>query len=157
MNKRLDDVFSQADEQLRELESEIHEKESAQAPEQEVDRETLLQLQSDIANGALKKRHRYVLAFTSVLMALYLAAQIYVMATAPRTTGPYHMVIGTVQSRFVFSSGRMRWGSRTASKVMLPNGSVVIVPIDSGNLPPVGTPVALRVYDTGAVRLYQSM
>jgi hypothetical protein len=155
MNKRMDDIFSQADKQLRDLESEIHDKESAQDPEPEVDRETAQQLQSAVGRELFAKRHANMMKFAGVAMALYLIAQIYMVATMPRATGPYHVVTGTVQSSSIVWSGRVHWGSVAASKVRLPDGRIVTIKINSGTLLPAGCHIALRVYDTGAIGLDQ--
>ncbi|OOG42641.1 hypothetical protein [Rhodanobacter sp. C05] len=151
MNKSLDELFDQADKQLQDLEAESREKEAAKPIDQEVDREDLLRFnQPSIGQQSYAARHPYQVWFSIALVPL-LAMQIYWVFTAPRATGPYHLVMGKVQSSSAIWSGRMHYGTVIASEVALPDGRVVSIRVDSGRFLRAGTVVGVRVYDTGAV------
>ncbi|GGY33821.1 hypothetical protein GCM10008098_28970 [Rhodanobacter panaciterrae] len=150
MNKDLDELFSQADKQLQDLEAESREKESAKPIDQEVDRETSLHFnQSSIEQQSYAARHPYHAWFLIALVPLF-AMKMYWAFTAPRATGPYHLVTGTVRSSSAIWSGR-HYGTVFASEVALPDGRVLSIRVDSGRFLHAGTVVSLRVYDTGAV------
>jgi len=151
MNKDLDEIFSQADKQLQDLEAESREKESARPIDQEVDRETSLRFnQSSIEQQSYATRHPYHAWFLIALLPL-LAMKVYWVSTAPRATGPYHLVTGTIRSSSAIWSGRMHYGTVFASEVALPDGRVVSIRVGSGRFLHAGAMVSVRVYDTGAI------
>jgi hypothetical protein len=152
VNKNLDDLISQADKQLQELETEFQKKEAASSLEQEVSHDAALRFNEPSEKNSYAARHPKLVGFASLAFASLIATQIYISLTLPRATGPYHLVNGTVQSSSIIWSGRIHYGSVAASKVKLPDGRTVMIRLDSGRLLPVGTSVAFRVYDTGAVR-----
>lgn len=152
MNKRLDDLFNEADSQLQELETESRKKDLAELSSQEVDSETALKFnQSAIGKESYAARHPITVKLGSIALLLLLATQIYTGLMAPRATGPYHLVTGTVRSSSIVWSGRFHYGSVATAKVVLPDGRIVTLRIDSGTLLRADTPLAIRVYDTGAI------
>jgi hypothetical protein len=151
MNRDLDELFSQADKQLEDLEAEFHEKEFARPTDPEVDRETSLRFnQSAIVQRFYAARHPCRVLFAIILVPLF-AMRVYLAFTAPQATGPYHLVAGTVRSSSAMWSPRTYYGTVTASKVALLDGQVVSIRVDSGRFLRVGTIINIRVYDTGAV------
>jgi hypothetical protein len=152
MNKRLDDLLEQADKQLQDLEEEARAKDSANPTQQEVDRETALRFnQTHPPKEPFATRHPYQAKIAAFAFLMLLAAGIYMKLMQPRATGPYHLVTGTVTSSSIIWSGRTHWGSVAAEKVSLPDGRVVTIRSDSGILLRTGTPIVVRVYDTGAI------
>jgi hypothetical protein len=151
MNKDLDEIFSQADKQLQDLEAESREKEFAKPIDQEVDRETSLRFnQSANEQQSYATRHPYQAWFLIALVPLF-AIHMYSVFTAPRAIGPYHLVTGTIRSSAAIWSGRMHYGTVFASEVALPDGRVISIRVGSGRFLRAGTVVSIRVYDTGAI------
>jgi hypothetical protein len=148
MNKPLDDLFKQADLQLKTLEAETKDKQESTSYPDEVDRVTAAQFNSTPSHIA---SHRVRTIIGSALMFLFLAASIYMMFTMPRAEGPYRVVTGTVQSSAIVWSGRVHWGSVAKEQVLLPDGRIVSIRSDSGLLLKPGTLIAIRLYDTGAI------
>lgn len=73
--------------------------------------------------------------------------------TMPSATGAYRIVTGTVQTSGLLVVGRMHRGSALVATVLLPEGRLITVRVDSGITPARGTPVAVRLYNSGAVQL----
>jgi hypothetical protein len=90
-------------------------------------------------------------ALASLTAVAFFAGWIYIAATMPLEKGPFHIVVGTVQSSSVVWSSKMHWGSVAEEKVILPGGRIIRISSDSGILLAAGTPIAIRVYDTGAL------
>lgn len=157
MNKDLDDLLSQADSQLQELETEFQKKEAASSIGQEVSHEAALQFNQPSEKNSYAARHPELVWFASLAFLLLLAIQIYGWFVMPRATGPYHLVDGVVQSSSVIWSAHLYYGSVAASKVKLPDGRIVTIRLDSVRLLRAGTSMSLRVYDTGAVKKDRSL
>jgi hypothetical protein len=148
VNKPLDDLIKQADQQLDVLETEIKDKQAFAPRPEEVDRATAARF-NRVSNHIAS--HPIRTAIGSVLIFLFLATSIYMMFTMPREAGPYRVVMGIVQSSAVVWSGRVHWGSVAKEQVVLPDGRTVSVRSDRGLLLKPGTPIAIRLYETGAI------
>jgi hypothetical protein len=147
MNKPLNDLFEQADRQLAALEAENDEKQSSSVPSEEIDKETAARFNQMDRNAA---SHRLRMALAALTMLVFLASSLYVKIRMPRPTGPYHRVMGVVQSSVIVWSSSLHWGSVAEERVALPDGRIVRIRSDSGILLKSGTPLAIRLYDTGA-------
>lgn len=129
MNKSPNELFVEVDRQLGELEAENSDRRSSSMAREEVDCEVAAKFNRVRADRAA---HPVRNALVSIVMLLFVAASIYMMVRAPRPTGSYRVVTGTVQSSAIVWSGRTHWGSVAEEKVVLPDGRIVGIRSDAG-------------------------
>ena len=155
MKERLEDLLSDADKMLAEHEEKERVHNSSAALSNEVDHDTAVRFNAIPAepNLVFWKRYPRVAGLLTCLFIVLIAVRIYMVVTMPRAIGHYNVVTGIVKNSS-FSSTRQSYGGHVAtSRVLLPNGNVIAIRVDSGTMLPEGTMVPIRLYDTGAVRL----
>jgi len=152
MSKPLDELFSEADRQLHEIESASKQRELAKAAPEEVDRATALDFNRNSASiPSYAARHPLQVGLACLAVFGGLAISIYVSTTAATPRGPFHLVTGIVSDSSIVPSGRTHYGSVAAETIALPDGRIVTIRSDTGLLLRKGTPMIIRVYDSGAV------
>jgi hypothetical protein len=155
MKERLEDLISEADKMLLERENAAHAQDLSAPSLNEVDRDTSAHFnQAPLEpKQVFWKRYPRAAGLVTFVLLLMIAVRVYMVATMPRAIGHYHVVTGIVQRSDV-SSRRQGYGLRAVTaRLLLPNGNIVTMQVDSQVTLPEGTAVPVRLYDTGAVQL----
>lgn len=155
MKERLEDLLSDADKMLLEREAAEHLRESSAAEQNEVDRDTATRFNREPTEikSAFWRRYPRTSWLLLLVLLLTLAASDFMASTMPKAEGHYRVVTATVQSSGLYS-GKLSfsvWGA--TATLLLQNGNMVVVRVNPNAIPLAGTPVLVRLYDTGAVRL----
>jgi hypothetical protein len=154
MEKRLEDLISQADE-LIQVTSEERRKAASQQLFAEVESTESERFNHVHLDRSLPFHQRYpmISGLITIAAVLFVAMIVYMKIVAPRPVGNYQVINGAVKSTR-FTSARTTYGGHLeVADVVLPDGRIITARVDSGAPIAVGTIVPLRVYEDGAIQL----
>jgi hypothetical protein len=154
MEKRLEDLISQAD-KLLEAASEERKRASFQQVSAEVEPAESSRFNQKYPDRRLAFYQRYprISGFFTTIFIILICVIIYMKITASHPIGSYRVVVGSVKSTR-FTSARTAYGGHVeVAEVVLPDGKVITARVDSGAIIAIGTDVPVRIYEDGAIRL----
>lgn len=158
MEKRLEDLISQADE-LLEKASEERKKASVQLISAEVESAEFIRFNQVSKDRSLAFYQRYprISGFFTIIFIMLIGVIIYMKIIAPRPVGSYRVVNGTVRGTRFTSTRTIYGGHVEVAEVVLPDGRIITARVDSGASIATGTTVPLRIYEDGAIQLVRPL